>query len=238
MSNVKAEEVEKFNALAASWWDPAGKFRPLHDINPFRLDYIAARSEINGAKCLDVGCGGGLLSEALAKKGALVTGIDLATKPLAVARLHAESTGVEVDYRHCGADDLLPDESDLYDFVTCLELLEHVPDPAALVETCAALTKPGGDLYFSTINRDPRAWLLTILGAEYVLGILPKGTHDYSHLIKPSELAGAGRQAQLELNGLTGMKYNPFTHQVKASTDLSTNYIAHMSKRRGISRGR
>ena len=230
MSNVHQDEVEKFNALAASWWDPKGKFRPLHDMNPFRLDYIAARSEIKGRRFLDVGCGGGLLAEALARRGAEVTAIDLAEKPLTVARIHAESAGVDVDYRLAGADELLPEAAEQYDVVTCLELLEHVPDPAALVRTCAALTKPGGDLYFSTINRDPRAWLLAIVGAEYVLGILPKGTHDYACLVKPSELASACRQAELSLCALTGMKYNPFSHGVKASGDLSTNYIAHARK--------
>ncbi len=230
MSNVNHEELEKFNALAESWWDPKGQFRPLHDINPFRLDYIAARSGIEGGRCLDVGCGGGLLSEALARKGAEVTAIDLAEKPLAVARIHAEADSVDVDYRLAGADELLPEFAGRFDCVTCLELLEHVPDPARLVKTCAALTKLGGDLYFSTINRDPRAWLLAIIGAEYVLGILPKGTHDYARLIKPSELISACREAELTVQDITGMKYNPFTHQVKASRDVSTNYIIHAVK--------
>ncbi len=230
MSNVSHEELEKFNALAESWWDPQGKFRPLHDINPFRLDYISARSELDGRRCLDVGCGGGLLSEALAERGAIMTGIDLAEKPLAVARIHAESAGVDVDYRLAGAEQLLPEFAGHFDVVTCLELLEHVPDPAALVNTCAALAKPGGDLYFSTINRDPRAWLLAIVGAEYVLGILPKGTHDYARLVKPSELASACRASGLTIQDITGMKYNPFTHDVKASRDVSTNYIVHAVK--------
>ncbi len=230
MTNVSGDEVEKFNALAASWWDPQGKFRPLHDINPFRLEYIAERVEVSASRCLDVGCGGGILSEALAHGGAEVTGIDLAEKPLAIARAHAQSTGAEVDYRLIAAEDLLPDEAERYDIVTCLELLEHVPEPGILVKNCADLTRPGGHLFFSTINRDPRAWLLAIVGAEYVLNILPKGTHDYSHLIKPSELAGFVRQANLELGDLCGMRYNPFTHQVKASKNLSTNYIVHAKK--------
>ena len=230
MSNVHNEEVEKFNALAASWWDPEGKFRALHDINPFRLEYIAERAEIEGSLCLDVGCGGGILSEALAHRGAEVTGIDLAEKPLAIARAHAESTGASIDYRLISAEDLLPDEADRYDIVTCLELLEHVPDPGLLVKACADLVRPGGHLFFSTINRDPRAWLLAIVGAEYVLNILPKGTHDYSRLIKPSELACFLRRADLQLEDLCGMRYNPFTHQVNASKDLSTNYIVHARK--------
>ncbi len=230
MSNVHSEEVEKFNALAASWWDPAGKFRALHDINPFRLEYIAERVEIEGSRCLDVGCGGGILSEALAHRGAEVTGIDLAEKPLAIARTHAESTGASVNYRLITAEDLLPDEAGRYDIVTCLELLEHVPNPGQLVKACADLAGPGGHLFFSTINRDPRAWLLAIVGAEYVLNILPRGTHDYSRLIKPSELAGFLRRASLQLEDLCGMRYNPFTHQAKASRDLSTNYIVHARK--------
>lgn len=230
MTNIHSEEVEKFNALAASWWDPEGKFRPLHDINPFRLEYIAERIEIEGSRCLDVGCGGGILSEALALRGAEVTGIDLAEKPLAIARAHADSTGAQVNYRLSAAEDLLPDEAEHYDLVTCLELLEHVPDPGLLVKTCADLTRPGGQLFFSTINRDPRAWLLAIVGAEYVLNILPKGTHDYSRLIKPSELAGFLRRANLQLGDLCGMRYNPFTHQVSASKDVSTNYIIHAEK--------
>lgn len=230
MTNFSGDEIEKFNALAASWWDPQGKFRPLHDINPFRLAYIAERVEISGSRCLDVGCGGGILTEALAGGGAEVTGIDLAEKPLAIARGHAESTGASIDYRLTAAEDLLPEESERYDLVTCLELLEHVPDPGRLVKTCADLTRPGGQLFFSTINRDPRAWLLAIVGAEYVLNILPKGTHDYSRLIKPSELAGFLRQADLQLGDVCGMRYNPFTHEVKASRDVSTNYIVHAEK--------
>lgn len=227
MSNFSSDEVEKFNALAASWWDPEGKFRPLHDINPFRIDYIAERVAIEGIRCLDVGCGGGILSEALALRGAQVTGIDLAEKPLAVARTHAKASGAKVDYRLIAAEDLLPDEAGRYDVVTCLELLEHVPEPDSLVQACADLTRPGGHLFFSTINRDPRAWLLAIVGAEYVLNVLPKGTHDYSRLIKPSELASFLRLADLQLQDLCGMRYNPFTHKVSASKDLSTNYIVH-----------
>lgn len=230
MTNFSSDEVGKFNALAASWWDPSGKFRALHDINPFRLEYIAERVEISGSRCLDVGCGGGILSEALAHRGAEVTGIDLAEKPLAVARTHAESTGASIDYRLTAAEDLLPQETGRFDLVTCLELLEHVPDPGLLVQHCADLTRPGGHLFFSTINRDPRAWLLAIVGAEYVLNILPKGTHEYSQLIKPSELASFLRQANLELGDLCGMRYNPFTHQTNASKSLSTNYIVHAKK--------
>ena len=230
MANIHDSEVEKFNALAEAWWDPTGKFRPLHDMNPFRVEYIAARTTIEGARCLDVGCGGGILSEALALRGGEVTGIDLAPKPLEIARGHAEATGAEVDYRLAAADDLLPTEAEQYDLVTCLELLEHVPDPAALVQSCADLTRPGGHLFFSTINRDPRAWLLAVVGAEYVLNILPKGTHDYTQLVKPSELAAALRNANLSLGNLCGMRYNPFNHKVSASKDVSVNYIVHASK--------
>ena len=233
MSNFSSDEVEKFNALAESWWDPEGKFRPLHDINPFRIEYIEKRLAIEGSRCLDVGCGGGILSEALAHRGAEVTGIDLAEKPLAIARTHAESTGAKVDYRLIAAEDLLSDEAGRYDLVTCLELLEHVPDPGLLVQACADLARPGGHLFFSTINRDPRAWLLAIVGAEYVLNVLPKGTHDYSRLIKPSELASFLRLANLQLEDLCGMRYNPFSHKVSASKDVSTNYIVHAKKPSG-----
>lgn len=230
MNNLDEAEIEKFNALAESWWDPEGKFRPLHDMNPFRLDYIAHRTTIQGSRCLDVGCGGGILSEALAVRGGKVTGIDRAEKPLKVAQLHADSSGIDVDYRLAAAEDLLSSEAESYDMVTCLELLEHVPDPAALVQSCADLTRPGGHLFFSTINRDPRAWLLAIVGAEYLLNILPRGTHDYAKLVKPSELAAAVRQAGLSLENLCGMRYNPFNHKASATKDLSVNYIAHATK--------
>ncbi len=230
MSNHDSHEVEKFDALAASWWDPQGKFRPLHDINPFRLEYIAARTTLRDSQCLDVGCGGGILSEALAHRGAHVTGIDLAEKALAVARIHANTTGAEVDYRRNAAEDLLPEERERYDVVTCLEILEHVPQPASLVQTCAELVRPGGHVFFSTINRGPKAWLFAIVGAEYVLNILPRGTHDYNRLVKPSELAGFVRQADLELDDLCGMRYNPFTHRVSATRDLGTNYLLYARK--------
>lgn len=230
MNNLDEAEIEKFNALAESWWDPEGKFRPLHDMNPFRLDYIARRANIKGSRCLDVGCGAGILSESLAVRGAKVTGIDRAEKTLKVAQIHAQSANIEVDYRLAAAEDLLPDEAESYDMVTCLELLEHVPDPAALVQSCADLTRPGGHVFFSTINRDPRAWLLAVVGAEYILNILPKGTHDYAKLVKPSELAAAMRQADLSLGNLCGMRYNPFNHKASATQDLSVNYIAHAIK--------
>lgn len=227
MSNVDPAELAKFSALAHRWWDPTGEFKPLHDFNPLRLDYIARRSRgLERKRVLDVGCGGGILAEALAKAGAAVTGIDLSEKALSVARLHQLESGVEVDYRLIAAEALAAERPGEFDVVTCMELLEHVPQPASTVAACAALVKPGGLVVFSTINRNPKAYLLAVIGAEYVLRLLARGTHDYARFIKPSELAGFARQAGLEADDLTGMTYNPLSRSYRLEADTSVNYIA------------
>lgn len=232
MKNVDAEEIRKFSDLASRWWDPTGEFRPLHDMNPLRADYIDQNSPVNGKKLIDVGCGGGILSEALAHKGAQVSGIDMGEAPLAVARLHAEESGLEIDYQHATAEQLATEKPGEFDVLCCLEMLEHVPDPSSVIRACADLTKSGGDLYFSTINRNPKSFLFAIVGAEYVLGLLPKGTHSYKKLIKPSELAGWLRAAGLELVEICGVTMNPFTRQFSLSeSDVSINYMIHARKR-------
>jgi len=229
--NVDTDEVRKFDALASRWWDPEGDFRPLHDINPARVDYIARRVALEGAPVVDVGCGGGILAESLARAGARVTGIDMAGKPLAVARLHALDSGVEVDYREMTAEDLAREQPEGFELVTCLEMLEHVPDYASTIAACAALAAPGGHLVFSTINRNPKAYALAVVGAEYVLGLLPRGTHDYGKFIKPSELAAAVRAAGLLVEDVTGMRYNPFTHQASlVPGDTDVNYLLYARK--------
>jgi 2-polyprenyl-6-hydroxyphenyl methylase/3-demethylubiquinone-9 3-methyltransferase len=227
MLNVDPAELAKFSALAHRWWDPTSDFKPLHDINPLRLDYIARRSGgLGGKRVLDVGCGGGILTEAMAIAGAKVTGIDLSEKPLSVARLHQLESGVDVDYRLIAAEALAAESPGEFDVVTCMELLEHVPQPGSTVAACAALAKPGGLVVFSTINRNPKAYLLAVVGAEYVLRLLPRGTHDYARFIKPSELAGFARRAGLESDDLTGMTYNPLTRSYRLEADTSVNYIA------------
>jgi 2-polyprenyl-6-hydroxyphenyl methylase/3-demethylubiquinone-9 3-methyltransferase len=228
--NVDSAEISKFEALAHRWWDPGGDFKPLHDINPLRMDYIARQVDLTGARVVDVGCGGGILAEALAVAGASVTGIDMAESPLQVARLHALETGTRVDYVATTAESLAAEKSAAFDLVTCLEMLEHVPDFASTVTACAELAKPGGQLVFSTINRHPKAYALAVLGAEYVLGILPRGTHDYGKFIKPAELAAAVRGAGLEVREITGMRYNPFTRNCTLSPDIDVNYLLHASK--------
>jgi 2-polyprenyl-6-hydroxyphenyl methylase/3-demethylubiquinone-9 3-methyltransferase len=231
MSNFDADEIRKFADLASRWWDPEGEFRPLHDMNPLRADYIDQHSPVAGKKVLDVGCGGGILTEALATKGAELTGIDMGEAPLAVARLHAQDSGLEIDYRHCTAEQLASETPGDYDILCCLEMLEHVPDPASVIQACAELTRSGGDLYFSTINRNPKSFLFAIVGAEYVLGLLPRGTHSYKKLIKPSELAGWLRAANLALVEITGVTMNPLTRQFSLSkTDVSINYMIHARK--------
>lgn len=231
MSNVDAEEIRKFSELASRWWDPSGEFRPLHDMNPLRADYIDEHSPVSGKKLIDVGCGGGILSEALAQKGAQVSGIDMGEAPLAVAKLHAEESGLAIEYQHATAEQVAADKPAEFDVVCCLEMLEHVPDPSSVIRACAEMTKSGGDLYFSTINRNPKSFLFAIVGAEYVLGLLPKGTHSYKKLIKPSELASWLRGAGLELVEIRGVTMNPFTRQFSLSeSDVSINYMIHARK--------
>lgn len=231
MSNVDAQELAKFSELAHRWWDPDSEFRPLHEINPLRLDWIDELAALAGKRALDVGCGGGILAESMARRGARVTGIDLAAKPLGVARLHALETGVDdVDYREVAAEALAAERPAAFDLVTCMEMLEHVPDPASTVRACATLVRPGGWVFFSTINRNPKSFLFAIVGAEYVLGLLPKGTHEYARFIKPSELAQCCRQAGLDVEESCGLEYNPLTRRYALSGDTSVNYMLHCRK--------
>ncbi len=229
-TNADPLELEKFSELAHRWWDPNSEFKPLHEINPLRLDYIDNLLKLQQKQVLDVGCGGGILSESMAARGAIVTGIDLAEKPLKVAELHLLESGQQVTYRKISAEDLARERPASFDAVTCMEMLEHVPDPAATVAACAALVKPGGHVFFSTINRNPKSYLFAVIGAEYILRLLPRGTHDYARFIKPSELAAMCRQAQLHIGGLTGMTYNPFTQRYALERDASVNYLLHTTK--------
>lgn len=231
MSNVDTAEIAKFEALASRWWDRHSEFKPLHDINPLRANYIDERSPVAGKKLLDVGCGGGILAEAMAHRGAEVTGIDMGEAPLAVARLHALESGAKVDYQRSTAEAFAQQYAGTFDVVTCLEMLEHVPDPSSVVAACATLVKPGGDVYFSTINRNPKAYAFAILGAEYLLKLLPKGTHEYSKFIRPSELAQWLRANGLELQHITGMTYNPLTKNYALNAaDVTVNYLLHAKK--------
>jgi 2-polyprenyl-6-hydroxyphenyl methylase / 3-demethylubiquinone-9 3-methyltransferase len=230
MINVDPAEIEKFSALAHRWWDPRSEFKPLHDINPLRLEHIDRIAGISGKRVLDVGCGGGILAESMATRGAKVTGIDQAEKPLKVAQLHLLESGQSVDYRLTGVEAIAQSEPGSFDVVTCMEMLEHVPDPAHTVLACAAAAKPGGRLFFSTINRNPKAYLFAIIGAEYVLNLLPKGTHEYARFIRPSELAGFCRAAGLEVSGFTGMTYNPISRVYSLGSDTSVNYILEARK--------
>lgn len=225
--NVDPNEVAKFDALADSWWDPQGQSRPLHEINPLRLDYIARRTTLPDHQLIDVGCGGGILSEALAKSGAEVTGIDMGEAPLNIARLHAMEAGLNIHYQQRTAEDMASQHAGEFDAVTCLEMLEHVPDPQAIVEACATLVKPGGDVFFSTLNRHPKAWLLAVVGAEYLARMLPKGTHDYTRFIRPSELAAAARHSGLEVCDMTGINYQPLSRQFRLGSDVKVNYLMH-----------
>jgi len=226
--NVDPSEIAKFSALAGRWWDPNSEFAPLHAINPLRLGWIDSLTPLAGQDVLDVGCGGGILAEAMAGLGARVTGIDLAEKSLKVAQLHLLESGCEVDYRALSAEDLAAQAPESFDVVTCMEMLEHVPDPASTVAACARLVRPGGSVFFSTINRNPKSWLFAIVGAEYVLRLLPKGTHEYARLIKPSELAGFARRAGLEVRGMNGMTYNPLTRVYALDPrDVDVNYLMH-----------
>jgi 2-polyprenyl-6-hydroxyphenyl methylase/3-demethylubiquinone-9 3-methyltransferase len=230
VTNADPLELEKFSQLAHRWWDPTSEFKPLHDINPLRLDYIDNIVKLHQKQVLDVGCGGGILAESMAARGAIVTGIDLADKPLKVAELHLIESGQHVEYRKISAEDLAAERPASYDAVTCMELLEHVPDPAATVAACAALVKPGGHVFFSTINRNPKSYLFAVIGAEYLLRLLPRGTHDYARFIKPSELATMCRRAHLTIGGVTGMTYNPFTQRYALEADASVNYLLHTTK--------
>ena len=231
-ANFDPAELAKFSALAHRWWDPTSEFRPLHEINPLRLAHIERLAGgLAGKRIVDVGCGGGILAEAMAAKGATVTGIDLAEKPLKVAMLHRMETGTDVDYRLVSAEDLAADWPGAFDMVTCMEMLEHVPDPPAIVGACAKLVKPGGLVFFSTINRNAKSFAFAIVGAEYVLGLLPKGTHEYARFIRPSELSRACRDAGLAVFDLTGMTYNPFTKVYSLGRDVDVNYL--LGARRG-----
>jgi 2-polyprenyl-6-hydroxyphenyl methylase / 3-demethylubiquinone-9 3-methyltransferase len=223
--NVDEAELAKFSDLAARWWDPAGPMRPLHDINPVRLAWIDKQSPLQGKRVVDVGCGGGLLAEAMAARGAEVTGIDLAGKPLRVAELHALESGARVTYLETSTEALAARASASFDVVTCMEMLEHVPHPAQTVAACATLARPGGAVFFSTINRNPKAFVLAIVGAEYVLNLLPRGTHEYAKFLKPSELASHARAAGLEILEVTGMSYNPFTKVAALGRDTDVNYL-------------
>lgn len=230
-TNVDPQEIAKFEALAERWWDPNSEFRPLHQINPLRLNYIDERvGGLPGKKVIDIGCGGGLVAEGMARRGATVTGIDLGEAPLAVARLHAEKEGIEVEYLNIPAETIAAERAGQYDAVTCLEMLEHVPDPASVVAACAQLVKPGGQVFFSTINRNPKSFLFAIVGAEYVLRLLPRGTHEYKKFIRPSELAGWCRDAGLQVNDTTGMTYNPLTEVYRLGRDVDVNYLMYAVK--------
>jgi 2-polyprenyl-6-hydroxyphenyl methylase/3-demethylubiquinone-9 3-methyltransferase len=228
--NVDPAEIAKFEALASRWWDKTSEFKPLHDINPLRVNYIDERASLAGKKVLDVGCGGGILSEAMAHRGAEVHGIDMGEAPLAVAQLHSLESGVSVNYRQITAEELAEQEPGTYDIVTCLEMLEHVPSPQSVIDACQKLLKPGGHLFLSTINRNPKSYLFAIIGAEHVLKMLPKGTHEYKKFIKPSELGTYVRNANLEMLDLTGMTYNPLINEYKLSRDVDVNYLMHTKK--------
>ena len=230
MTNVDEVELNKFSNLAHKWWDKTSEFKPLHDINPLRLNYIDKALTLKGKTVLDVGCGGGILSESMAERGAKVTGIDLGEKALKVAQLHSLESGVAVDYQFISVEKLAEQQPASFDVVTCLEMLEHVPDPASVVAACAKLVKPGGKVFFSTINRNPKAYLFAVIGAEYLLNMLPRGTHDYAKFIKPSELASWTRLAGLSLNHQIGMSYNPITQHYWLGDDVSVNYMMHTVK--------
>lgn len=226
MSNADQAELDKFSQLAHRWWDVNSEFKPLHDINPLRLEWIAGLAGgLQGKRVVDVGCGGGILSESMAVLGGRVTGIDLAEKPLKVAKLHQLESGVQVDYRLIAAEDLAAAEPESFDVVTCMEMLEHVPDPVSIMTACARMVKPDGWVFFSTLNRNPKSYLFAIVGAEYVLNMLPKGTHDWSKFIKPHELAAYARQAGLESVELMGMTYNPITKVYRLERDTDVNYL-------------
>jgi 2-polyprenyl-6-hydroxyphenyl methylase/3-demethylubiquinone-9 3-methyltransferase len=228
--NVDQSEIAKFSALAHRWWDPNSEFKPLHAINPLRLSWIKSFVDLKGCKALDVGCGGGILAESIAQSGANTCGIDLSEKALKVAELHSLEVGASLQYRSIAVEDLAKEQAGQYDVITCMEMLEHVPDPASVVQACAALCKPGGTLFFSTLNRSPKSYLFAIIGAEYVLKLLPKGTHEYAKFIKPSELVSFTRQAGLEMVGMKGLSYNPLSQVYSLSDDVDVNYMIAVRK--------
>ncbi len=228
--NIDKEEISKFNELASRWWDTDGDFKPLHEINPLRLDYICRQSNLKDLKIVDIGCGGGILSEAMAKKGGIVTGIDMAEKAIAVAKLHQIESKITVDYKLMTAEELAEDEAGSFDIVTCLEMLEHVPDPSKVIQSCADLLKPGGSVYFSTINKNLKSFLFAIIGAEHILKLLPVGTHEYSKFIKPSSMESWSRQSLLELQSSIGLEYNPFISKYSLTHNLDVNYMMHFMK--------
>ena len=228
--NVDLAELAKFDSFASRWWDAEGEFRPLHQINPLRLDWIRQFVQLDGARVVDIGCGGGILTESMDAVGASVTGIDMAEGPLAVARLHQVESGAEVDYRQTTAEELAAEEAGTYDVVTCLEMLEHVPDPSQVIRSCAELVKPGGNVFFSTINRNPKSFVFAIVGAEYILRLLPKGTHEYEKFIRPSELEEWARQAGLVLKSSIGLHYNPLTREYRLGPNIDVNYLMHFER--------
>jgi len=232
-SNVDHEEVNKFAVLAARWWDRNSEFKPLHDINPLRLNYIKEQcgGTLKGKRILDVGCGGGILSESLALEGATVVGIDLAEAGLEVAKLHLLESGLDIDYQSISAEDLAEKETESFDVIACLEMLEHVPDPSLVIEACSKLVKPQGKVFFSTINRNPKSYFFAIVGAEYVLNLLPKGTHNYEKFIRPSEIDEWARSSDLSISSMIGMTYNPITKKYKLGDDVSVNYMVHYEKK-------
>jgi len=225
MDNVDSREIEKFSESASRWWDLDGEYKPLHDINPLRLQYIQQQFPVAGCRVLDVGCGGGILSESLARAGASVTGIDMSEAALGVARLHALEQGLQIDYQHCTVEAFAEQHPAQYDLITCMEMLEHIPQPASIVSACAKLAKPGAGVVFSTLNRNRKSWLFAIAGAEYVLKLLPRGTHDWQKFIKPSELGGWCREAGLQMQDLHGMGYNPLARNYYLQADVSVNYL-------------
>lgn len=229
--NFDPQEIAKFESLASRWWDKESEFKPLHDINPLRLGYIEKHcGGLDGKRVVDVGCGGGILTESLAAKGAKASGIDLGEAPLNVAKLHLLESGLDIDYHKISAEELAQEKPGQFDVVTCMEMLEHVPDPASTIAACASLAKPGGHVFFSTINRNPKSFLLAIIGAEYILRMLPRGTHDYAKFIRPSELAEWLRQADLDIGDITGMTYNPLFKTYKLGNDTDVNYIIYAAK--------
>lgn len=228
--NVDPNEIRKFEELAYRWWDTESEFKPLHDINPLRLNYIDDRAPLQGKRVIDIGCGGGILSESMARRGAAVTGIDMGETPLAVAQMHALESQVSVEYRQISAEAMAAEAAEQFDVVSCMEMLEHVPDPASVIAACATLVRPGGDVFFSTINRTPKAFLFAIIGAEYVMNMLPKGTHEYGKFIKPSELERWARSVGLELRNIAGMTYNPLFQSYRLGKDVDVNYLMHFRK--------